>query len=655
MFSVADHLITQHDVRLVLAAALVCFFASLIAVHLFRRAQATGGRTRGLWIATAGAATGFGIWATHFVAMLAYTPDFPVAYAVLPTGLSLLVAVVVTSLGLAIAITASAPWAAPVGGAIVAGGAAAMHYLGMQALELPGQISWSMGPVVVSILVGAVLAIAALMLALRRETTVTTLGTGILLALAIVSLHFIAIGAVEITPDQTRTISDHSLSPTWLATVIAGLAAVVLGMSLVGAFADRRFSETNAQLRAALNNMPQGLCMFDGAARLVICNEQYLDVYGLTREQTAPGISLRQLLEHRRSIGTFSQDIDTYVAAAQRRVAEGSVFNNVIEVRGRVISISNRPIVGGGWVATHEDITEQRQRARQLDRAAEQEARRAVIETAITTFRDRIETTLSTVGEHASALSQTANTLFAASRRTSERAEGAVHASNEASDNVEVAAAAAEEMSSSIEEISRQLSQTNDLVSNTVSEARATNEQIGGLATAAQKIGDVVKLIQSVAGQTNLLALNATIEAARAGEAGRGFAVVASEVKSLAIQTARATDEISEQISAVQTSTRAAVEAIGRIAERMNEVSQYTSAAAASVQQQNAATGDISQNVISATRGTKQIVTVLADVAGAATETHQSAETVLTASEAVAAAAGKLRTEVEDFLQKVAV
>ena len=202
MFSVADHLITQHDVRLVLAAALVCFFASLIAVHLFRRAQATGGRTRGLWIATAGAATGFGIWATHFVAMLAYTPDFPVAYAVLPTGLSLLVAVVVTSLGLAIAITSSAPWAAPVGGAILAGGAAAMHYLGMQALELPGRISWSAGPMVVSILVGAVLAIAAVMLALRRETTVTTLGTGILLALAIISLHFIAIGAVEITPDR---------------------------------------------------------------------------------------------------------------------------------------------------------------------------------------------------------------------------------------------------------------------------------------------------------------------------------------------------------------------------------------------------------------------------------------------------------------------
>src|SRR5499426_2177514 len=191
---------------------------------------------------------------------------------------------------------------------------------------------------------------------------------------------------------------------------------------------------------------------------------------------------------------------------------------------------------------------------------------------------------------------QTATTLFAASQKTSERAEGAVHASNTAADNVDVAAAAAEELSSSINEISRQLSQAHGVVSTTVAEAGATNDEIGGLAKAAQKIGDVVKLIQSVAGQTNLLALNATIEAARAGDAGRGFAVVASEVKSLAIQTARATDDIARQIAAV-----------------------------------------------------------LTDVVGAATETRQSAETVLTASEAVAAAAGDLRAEVESFLHKVAV
>jgi len=654
MFRVFNCLTTQHDWRLVVAAALVCLCSSLVTVHLLRRARANGGQTRACWIATAGAATGFGIWAAHFVAMLAYDPGVPIAYAIWPTGLSLLIAVIVTSLGLAVA-TGRVPWAAPIGGFIVAGGTAAMHYLGMQALEVPGQVGWSMDLVVASILIAALLAMAALALALRRETASATVGAAVLLTLAIASLHFIAMGAVEIVPDPTRTLGANSLSSPWLAAVVVSLAAAVLGMSLVGAIADRKFRDINAQLASALNNMPQGLCMFDSASRVVFCNEPYLKLYDLTREQTAPGTSQRQLLEHRRAVGTLSSvDIDDYIAAVKRALSQGEVYNKVAEVKGRTIAVSYRSMTDG-WLVTHEDITDRQRRNRERERAAEQEARRAAIEAAIAAFRGRVEAMLTTVGDHAGAMRQTASALFAASRKTSERAEGAVHASNEASDNVAVAASAAEELSSSIEEISRQLSRTNSLVSHAVSEAGTTNEKIAGLARAAQKIGDVVKLIQAVAGQTNLLALNATIEAARAGEAGRGFAVVASEVKSLAIQTARATDDIGSQIAAVQTSTSTAVDAIGRIAARMNEISEYTAAAAASVHEQNAATGDISQNVASATRGTKQITAVLADVVGATTETRESAETVLTASEAVAAAAGDLRTEVESFLQKVAV
>jgi methyl-accepting chemotaxis protein len=378
-------------------------------------------------------------------------------------------------------------------------------------------------------------------------------------------------------------------------------------------------------------------------------------MYHLTRAQAYPGCPLRDLLEFRQTNGTFYQDIDQYVASAERRVVQGQIFTNVVEVKGRVISISNRPIAGGGWVSTHEDITDRRRQEQERDRVAAQDQRRATVEAAIVTFRQRMESMLKTVGDNAAAMRSTSSTLFAASRKASERAEGAVQTSNEASVNVEIAASAAEELSSSIAEISRQLGQTNSLVEIAVGEAGTTNEEFDGLANAAQKIGDVVKLIQDVAGQTNLLALNATIEAARAGEAGRGFAVVASEVKSLAVQTAKATDEISGQIAAVQASTRSAVAAIGRIVDRMNEISRFTSAAAASVQQQDAATSEISQNVAGAAHGAKDIVAVLNDVAGAATETRGSAETVLAASEAVATAAGDLRTEVEGFLQKVAV
>jgi methyl-accepting chemotaxis protein len=162
-----------------------------------------------------------------------------------------------------------------------------------------------------------------------------------------------------------------------------------------------------------------------------------------------------------------------------------------------------------------------------------------------------------------------------------------VQASNEASINVTSAANATNELSASIAEISRQVGQTSDVVFSAVSKAKATSDKFNGLAQATRTIGDVVKLIGQIAGQTNLLALNATIEAARAGEAGRGFAVVASEVKSLAVQTASATNEIAGQITALQTSTSEAVDAIQGIEECMGTINTYASAIAASVEQQS--------------------------------------------------------------------
>jgi methyl-accepting chemotaxis protein len=655
MFRVLTCLTTEHDWRLVVIAGIICLLASLVAVNLFHRALATAGSMRIVWIATAGAATGSGIWATHFIAMLAYDPGVGIAFNLGLTLLSLLAAVAITSIGLAVAAGAPARWGTALGGAIVGGGVACMHFVGMMAVELPGQVHWDPALVITAIVVGTLIAIVALMIAGRHRDRRATFVAAVLLTLAIVSLHFIAMGAIEIVPDPTRMITALSVSPSLLAVAIAGVATAVLSTSLAGAFMDRRLREQNARLASALDNMTQGLCMFDGDARLIICNERYLDMYGLTRDQAYPGCHLRKLLEYRKSNGTFLQDIDQYIAAAKRRVVEGKIFNNVVEVKGRTISIANRPIAGSGWVSTHEDITDQRQADQERERLAAQDQRRAAVDAAIAAFRQRVETMLSTVGKNAVAMRATATALFAASNNTTQRAEGAVDASNEASVNVETAASAAEELSASIAEISRQLGQTNNLVGIAVGEAGVTNEQIGSLADTARKIGAVVKLIQDVAGQTNLLALNATIEAARAGEAGRGFAVVASEVKSLAVQTAKATEDIARQIAAVQASTAAAVDAIGRIAGRMQEISQFTAAAAASVQQQNAATSEISHNVASAAQGTKEIVAVLGDVAGAATETRSSAEIVLAASQAVETAAADLRSEVEGFLQKVAV
>ena len=432
-------------------------------------------------------------------------------------------------------------------------------------------------------------------------------------------------------------LADLMQFPVQIAAAGACLAAS--GAALVWY---RRIRTHHTRLLTALNNMSEGLCMFDSSARLILCNERYIEMYGLSPEVAKSGCSLRDLLEARKRVGTFAGDPEQYIAEARHNMAQGQSVQDVRDMPGgRCVSISSRPMAGGGWVATHQDITERRRQDRERDRLASQEQRRAMIEAAIAGFRARAEAMLRTVSDGAAAMRATAATLFQSSHRTSQRAVGAVHASNEASASIEAVASAASELSSSIDEISRQLGETGKLV------AVASNDQIGSLAMAAQKIGDVVKLIQDVTGQINLLALNATIEAARAGEAGRGFAVVASEVKSLAVQTGKATEEIAAQIAGVQTSTSAAVEAIRRIVDRMQEINRHTAAVSSSVQEQSAATGEITRNVSGAASGAKEIVSVLGEVAGAATETRSSAETALAASEAAEKAADDLRADVE--------
>jgi methyl-accepting chemotaxis protein len=432
--------------------------------------------------------------------------------------------------------------------------------------------------------------------------------------------------------------------------------AVTCALGLIGILAagNRRLRREKLQLIAALDHMSQGLCMYDGTERLLLYNKRYMEMYGFSPEVVKPGCTLRDVLEYRVTLGTLSGDANDYRGSLLAALKEGKTTNNVLDSgNGRIVSVINRPMLGGGWVGTHEDITEREQIAKERDEMAAREKRRAIVETAIAAFRARMDKLLKTVDRSAEAMKATATTLSTSSSETSQHAEGAVDASSEASSSVRTAAVAADELITSIGEIGRQLDLTNNVVQAAVTEAKATDGEIEALAAAAQKIGDVVKLIRDIAGQTSLLALNATIEAARAGEAGRGFAVVASEVKLLAVQTAKATEEIAAQILAVQSSTTGAVEAIRRIADRMREINSYTSAVAASIEQQSAATGQISCNVATAAEGTSLVVSVLGKVSDAATHTRASADAVLDGSQAVEAVVSELRTEVEQFLRKV--
>ncbi|KIZ48083.1 chemotaxis protein [Rhodopseudomonas palustris] len=250
-------------------------------------------------------------------------------------------------------------------------------------------------------------------------------------------------------------------------------------------------------------------------------------------------------------------------------------------------------------------------------------------------------------------LEASATSLTSTATRSQELATVVAASSEEASTNVQSVASATEEMASSVNEISRQVQDSARIASEAVNQAQATNDRVAELAQAATRIGDVVELINTIAGQTNLLALNATIEAARAGDAGRGFAVVAAEVKTLAEQTAKATGEISQQISGIQAATQLSVSAIKEIGDTIGRMSEIASTIAAAVEQQGAATQEISRNVQQAAQGTEQVSANITDVQRGATETGSASAQVLSSAKSLSIESNRLRSEVGRFLDTV--
>jgi methyl-accepting chemotaxis protein len=291
--------------------------------------------------------------------------------------------------------------------------------------------------------------------------------------------------------------------------------------------------------------------------------------------------------------------------------------------------------------------------AQERERNAGAMARQQAIESYVGEFESMVRQTLSQLGDASGQMRTTSSGLSTISRQTNERVQIAEKASGEASMSVETVAAASEELSASINDISQQAAHAAGIASRAVGQARDTDGTVQGLAQSAGRIGEVVGLINTIAAQTNLLALNATIEAARAGEAGRGFAVVASEVKSLASQTAKATEEISEQIADIQKVAGEAIDAIKNIGGIIGEVNEVATAIATAVQQQGAATQEITRSTQFAAQGTKNVSDNITGVKADADAAAAAAEDVKQASQTLETQSQQLGNQVTDFLGKI--
>jgi methyl-accepting chemotaxis protein len=287
------------------------------------------------------------------------------------------------------------------------------------------------------------------------------------------------------------------------------------------------------------------------------------------------------------------------------------------------------------------------------ERNAGAAARQRSIETYVGEFESIVRQTLDQLGDASGQMRTTSAGLSEVSSQTNARVQVAERASGEASMSVDSVASASVELSASIDDISRQASHAAGIASRAVNRARETDGTVQGLAKTAARIGEVVGLINSIAAQTNLLALNATIEAARAGEAGRGFAVVASEVKSLASQTAKATDDISEQIADIQKVAGDAIDAIKGIGNIIGEVNEVATAIAAAVEEQGAATQEITRSTQHAAQGTKNVSDNITGVKTDADAAAAAAENVKRASETLETQSHQLGSQVTQFLSKI--
>lgn len=341
----------------------------------------------------------------------------------------------------------------------------------------------------------------------------------------------------------------------------------------------------------------------------------------------------------------------TALRTAMERLANGEIAAEIpgTDRRDEIGAMAAAVLVFKDSMTETERLRTEQETAK-LKVAAEQ---KAALRGMADGFESNVGRLVGLLSAGSTALETTAQSMTAAANQSNQRAAAVASAAEEASTGLQTVASAAEELNASIGEISRQVAQSSQITGKAVDDAKRTDTIVHALADAADKIGAVVGLINDIASQTNLLALNATIEAARAGDAGKGFAVVAAEVKSLANQTGKATEEIDAQINQMQAATKEAVEAIRGISATIQEVNSIAASIASAVEEQGAATSEIARNVQQTTQAAQEVTTSISGVSQAAGETGAAAGLVLTAASDQSKQAEQLSSEVNRFLANV--
>ncbi len=339
------------------------------------------------------------------------------------------------------------------------------------------------------------------------------------------------------------------------------------------------------------------------------------------------------------------------ISTALKKVASGDLDVEVEQKLGN-------DEIGDLWRSTDRLLVELRDAERMREEQAAsairmEEEKRKVMRDLADRFDREVSGVVRTVAAAVSQLEGSASTMNSSADETSRQSTIVAAAAEQATSNVQIAASAAEELAASVREIGAQVSTAAKIAGEATEQASGTVDVVRGLSASAERIGKVVNLITDIAAQTNLLALNATIEAARAGEAGRGFAVVAMEVKTLAEQTSKATDEISSQIAAVQGATGEVVRAIEGISGTIRRIDEISASIAAAIEEQGAATGEIAQNVHQAAQGTLEVSSSITTVSSAAADTGRVSGEIVRSASDLASQADSLRTQVDSFIERV--